>query len=93
MPAEDHIDGNAAAGTLGQIFSVDITTAALTCDECEHQGPVGELRLYADGPGQVLRCVSCGAVNLRVVERRGQVVLDLRGAMKLVFKISPPDLA
>lgn len=85
MRAEDYTDGNAAAGALGRIFAVEVTTAILTCDECGREGPIGELRLYGNGPGQVLRCSSCGAVNMRFVEMRDQLVLDLKGATKLVF--------
>ncbi|WP_242187091.1 DUF6510 family protein [Sphingomonas sp. CARO-RG-8B-R24-01] len=93
MPADEYIDGNAAAGALGRIFAVDVTAAMLTCDECERKGPVGELQLYGSGPGQVLRCASCGTVNLRIVEIRDQLVLDLRGCTKLIFTLPVADTA
>lgn len=87
MEIDECLDGNAAAGMLSQIFSLDVTSATLTCDDCEHEGPIGELRLYGKCPGQVLRCRSCGAVNLRALEIRGRLVLDLRGATRLVFAL------
>ena len=93
MPAEEYIDGNAAAGALGQIFAVEVTTAILTCDACGHEGPIGGLRLYGNGPGQVLRCTSCGAVNLRFVEVRDQLILDLKGATKMVFTLPTTNVA
>lgn len=93
MSTEEYIDGNAAAGTLAQIFSAEVTTARVTCAHCEREGLFGQLRLYGNGPGQVLRCAACGGVNMRFVERADQLVLDLKGAERLVFKLPGPNSA
>ena len=40
---------------------------------------MAELRAYLQAPGIVLRCASCGAVQLRHVRSPGGAWLDLRG--------------
>jgi hypothetical protein len=40
---------------------------------------VAELRAYLQAPGVVLRCTSCGAVQVRHVRSTGTLWLDLRG--------------
>ena len=64
------LDGNAAAGTLGDLFAFDVTMAVSTCATCRDARPVAELRAYLDAPGIVLRCASCGAAQLRLVRAR-----------------------
>ena len=61
------LDGNAAAGALGDMFAFDVTMAVSTCAICGDPRPVAELRAYMDAPGIVLRCASCGAAQLRLV--------------------------
>lgn len=87
MQTDECLDGNAAAGTLSRVFSLDTTSATLVCDSCQRSGPMGELILYDHGPGKVMRCKSCGVVNLRVLEARGRLVLDLRGSNRLIFEM------
>ena len=74
------LDGNAAGGLLGEIFAAEMTAAEGRCAACGAVGPVGELRVYARGPGLVARCPVCDSVVLRVVRAGGRVWLDLRGA-------------
>jgi hypothetical protein len=77
------LDGNAAAGALGDLFAFDVTMAVSTCAACGDPRPVAELRAYMDAPGVVLRCVSCNAVQLRLVRTGGRAWLDLRGMQVL----------
>jgi hypothetical protein len=77
------LDGNAAAGTLGELFAFDITTAVTTCATCHDTRPVAELHAYMDTPGIVLRCTSCNAVQLRLVHTADRAWLDLRGIQVL----------
>jgi hypothetical protein len=80
VPVEElRLDGNAAAGLLGEIFAVDITSAAATCDGCGKVSPVGALLLYAKDLGAVLRCPACGQLMIVVTSPRGEWCLDLRG--------------
>ena len=77
------LDGNAAAGLLGELFSVEATTALVTCAGCGATGAVGAVHVYAHGPGTVLRCPGCTAVLLRCARVRGRLVVDLRGVTTL----------
>ena len=80
------LDGNAAAGALGDMFAFDVTMAVSTCAICGDPRPVAELRAYMDAPGIVLRCASCGAAQLRLVRSRDRAWLDLRGIQVLEIR-------
>ena len=56
-----HIDGNGIAGTLGEIFTMDITSAERICQSCGTQAAIGAHRAY-QGAGIALRCPHCGDV-------------------------------
>ena len=73
------LDGNAAAGALTDVFAFEITTAVTTCATCQHTHPVATLGAYLQAPGVVLRCVSCNAVQIRLVRAPRRTWLDLRG--------------
>jgi hypothetical protein len=73
------LDGNAAAGRLGQLFAFDVTLATITCGGCARQGPLAELRLYGRDAALVLRCRYCDAVNVRLLESGAAINLDLSG--------------
>ncbi|MEA5455847.1 DUF6510 family protein [Sinomonas sp. JGH33] len=76
---DDYLDGNALAGPLSEVFSIDITAALGTCSGCGAEGAIAEARLYVSAPAKILRCPSCGAVLLRLDEREGRLILDLSG--------------
>ena len=67
----DALDGNAAAGALAEIFVAEMTVAVATCATCGDTRPIGELRAYLRAPGIVLRCATCDAAQVRLVQRRG----------------------
>lgn len=77
------LDGNAAAGALGELFAFDVTAAVATCAACRDPRPVAELRAYLDAPGLVLRCAACGATQVRLVRAGDRAWLDLRGIQAL----------
>ncbi len=81
------LDGNAAAGPLGQFLAFEVTTARTTCGACGHEGPLAELRLYSRGAGIVLRCPCCEAVNVRMLEARCFANLDLSGLARISIPI------
>ena len=83
------LDGNVAAGILGEIFTAEMTVAATSCAHCGAVRPLGELDAYTHSPGLILRCSSCDAVLLRVVRNRSRVWLDLRGMSVLQMEL--PD--
>lgn len=74
-----HLDGNAAAGALSELFAVDLTAAIGRCDGCGRTDVFAESRVYVNAPGTVARCSGCDAVLLRVVSTPDETYLDLRG--------------
>ena len=83
--SESVLDGNAAAGLLGQVFAAEITTAHIQCDACGSGGAVGSLRLYAAPMGAVLRCTHCAAILMRAVHTPHGRWLEMTGARCLRF--------
>jgi Family of unknown function (DUF6510) len=84
------LDGNAAAGVLGEIFAVEMTSAQCTCAHCGHVAPLGGLVLYGGQVGTVLRCPTCEQVQMRLVripERGGQFWIDMRGIS--ILRVTP----
>ena len=73
------LDGNAIAGTLAEMFAFNVTMAVSTCAHCRDTRTIAELRAYVRAPGMVLRCPSCGGVQLRLVQSTERAWLDLRG--------------
>jgi hypothetical protein len=83
------IDGNALAGPLQDVFSVDVTAAIGQCAGCGRTGPIAESRLFDHAPGLVARCPSCDQVVLRLVRAPGRAWLDMRGLTYL--QVAVPD--
>jgi len=83
----DALDGNAAAGALAELFVTEMTVAVTACATCGDTRPVGELRAYLRAPGIVLRCASCGAVQVRLVRAADRAWLDLRGVQVLQVEL------
>jgi hypothetical protein len=84
-----HVDGNALAGALADIFAVDLTVAVGTCATCGRRGELATLILYQQAPGFVARCPGCDEVVLRLVRAPDCIWLDLRGTVSL--RIPTPD--
>ena len=84
----DYLDGNAAAGELSNIFTMDVTAAKGQCAHCGAMKRFAEAHLYMQGPGLVARCCVCQHVLLRLVKVRERVFLDLRGMTCLILDTS-----
>ncbi|MGE5292428.1 MAG: DUF6510 family protein [Micromonosporaceae bacterium] len=89
---DQYLDGNALAGPLREIFTVDTTIADCRCVECGRVGPVASLRVYSRAPGLVARCPGCEGVMLRLVRSPDAAWLDLRGTASLRIPL-PPDIS
>lgn len=83
----EHLDGNALAGPLREIFAVDLTAAVGTCARCRARGPLGEAMVYTQAPGSVARCVHCGEVVLRIVRGPEKTWLDVRGLLNIEIRL------
>ena len=78
-----HLDGNAAAGPLAEIFGREMTTADAVCAGCGAEEPVGRLLGFGHGMGIILRCPACDTALIRLARIRGEYWLDIRGARVL----------
>lgn len=84
---DNHLDGNAAAGDLSNLFAVDVTAAEGQCAHCGVIGRFAQAHLYMAGPGLVARCANCDNVLLRLVNAQ-RVLLDLRGLAYLSVNVN-----
>ncbi|HEX9618012.1 MAG TPA: DUF6510 family protein [Anaerolineales bacterium] len=75
------LDGNAAAGILSEIFTMEMTSCPTQCASCGKQGELGTLLAFMQAPGVVLRCPACENVLIRIVETPDSFYLDARGAV------------
>ena len=88
--AQPYLDGNAAAGQIASLVSLDVTTVTGRCAGCGATGLLAEARMYGPAPGLVLRCPACEAVLLRIVEGAGRAWMDLRGLAYLQTPLADP---
>jgi len=86
-----HLDGNAAAGLLRELFTMDVTAADAICAGCGSTGAVGALLEYGHAMGVVLRCPHCAAAVLRVSYTSHGYWLDLTGASVLRLPTTTSD--
>ena len=84
----NYLDGNAAAGELSRIFTMDITSAEGQCANCGARRRFAEAHVYMEGPGVVARCPVCEHVVLRCANTRQRVFLDVRGMTYLCLDTS-----
>lgn len=83
--SQNWIDGNAMAGPLRDLFTVELTAAVGTCASCEARAALAEAVVFDRAPGLVARCAGCGAVLVRLVTGENRVWLDARGLGCLEF--------
>jgi hypothetical protein len=81
------LDGNAAAGVLSSVFTVELTAAVARCAGCGRKGALAEAAFFVDAPGAVLRCRACDGVLVRVVVAPDRTWLDLHGVA--VLELTP----
>jgi hypothetical protein len=81
---ELRLDGNAAAGILGEVFSFEVTTAEYACGGCGRTGRLGGAMVYeVRDLGTIVRCPSCDNALIRLSYNRGRYFVDLRGTRYL----------
>jgi predicted RNA-binding Zn-ribbon protein involved in translation (DUF1610 family) len=81
------LDGNAAAGLLGELFALDVTVAEITCGSCGVVAEVGETRVYGGVMGAIFRCPNCDSVVMRLVHAPVGIWLDMRGSHCLFTRV------
>lgn len=82
-PLEWRLDGNAAAGLLMEIFGREMTSDLTICATCRAEHPIGRLLVYGRGMGMIIRCASCGGVQMKIAEMRGVYSFEMRGVHRL----------
>jgi hypothetical protein len=84
---ELRLDGNAAAGTLGEVFSFEVTMAEYAYGGCGRTGRLGGAIVYEVRElGIVVRCPSCDNALIRLAHNRGRSLVDLRGMRYLTIR-------
>ena len=84
---ELRLDGNAAAGTLEEVFSFEVTTARYACESCGRADQLGAAMVYeVRDLGTIVRCPSCHNALIRLAHNRGRHWIDLRGIKYLQFE-------
>lgn len=92
MNMPSHLDGNALAGPLADLFAVDPTTAWRLCPGCATPAMLGQLHVYGPEPGMTGRCPGCGDIALRLVPQPGHLWLQL-GTGAGAFRFAMPPAA
>jgi uncharacterized Zn finger protein len=68
MGDDTHLDGNALAGVLYELFGREMTSEAARCGNCGAINPLGAVLVYRQAPGDVIRCPNCGIVLVVIVQ-------------------------
>jgi Family of unknown function (DUF6510) len=76
------LDGNAVAGLLQEVFSIEMTSTIGTCGSCGSADPVGATRVFR-GAGVVLRCPTCDNPLVKIVRGDTRVWIGLPGVRAL----------
>jgi glycerate kinase len=83
MTEDMHLDGNAAAGELAELFTAEMTSAVVTCAGCGATGALGTALLYGQRPGLVLRCPKCLSMLACITHVHERVLVDMGGVRML----------
>jgi len=83
---EQHLDGNAAGGVLGQIFAFEMTTVEVICANCEAVEPIGAATVYATAMGTIIRCRGCGEALMRIAQGPQRYWIDFSGTRLLQLR-------
>jgi uncharacterized Zn finger protein len=78
-----HLDGNALAGPLSEVFRDDMTTALGRCASCGDVSVLAEALVYDAAPGWAVRCHACGDVLMTFVRTLDRLRIDMRGLTAL----------
>ncbi len=74
-----HVDGNALAGPLSELFEFDATLASARCASCDDVAVLAQAMVYEKPHSFIVRCSACGEVLMIVLQRQDATELDLSG--------------
>ncbi|NEM89756.1 DUF6510 family protein [Galbitalea soli] len=78
-----HVDGNALAGPLSELFSADMTCASCRCASCGDVADLAEAMVYQKPNTYIVRCHRCGAMLLTIIQGSHRTRLELSGVAAL----------
>jgi hypothetical protein len=84
------LDGNAAAGELGEVFAREMTMALATCTGCGSTHALGALLEYGHAMGVILRCPGCDGAMIRLARSPGWLRMDATGITFLMIPDAVP---
>jgi Family of unknown function (DUF6510) len=76
------LDGNVIGGVMLELFGSDMTAAGSVCGSCGAHEEMARLDVYL-AAGIVVRCHSCEAVMIRIVQGDSRTWIDLSGTASL----------
>ena len=80
-----HLDGNAIAGPLSEIFGADMTMASGRCGGCGDVSPLAMAIVYLKPNAYIVRCHVCDTMLIMVVESRASIAIEIEGLDSLVI--------
>ena len=75
----EHLDGNALAGPLSDLFTFDPTTASARCGGCGEVAVLARAMVYGEPDTYVVRCANCDDVLMTIVQAPDRFCIELRG--------------
>ncbi|MFD6136495.1 DUF6510 family protein [Isoptericola sp. NPDC060257] len=79
-PGGPVLDGSALAGALSEVYAFETTRAVVRCGSCGHTDVLARTTVHLSAMGGVVRCATCAAVLLVVVEHPDGVRVSSSGA-------------
>ena len=74
-----HVDGNAIAGPLSELFDFDATMASVRCTSCGDVSVLARAMVYLKPHAYIVRCSACDAVLMVLLEKANAREIDLSG--------------
>lgn len=79
-----HVDGNAVAGLLSEVYAFDVTVTTVRCAHCGYTDLLACTTVYLSEMGAVIRCMTCGGVLLVIVDRPAGRLVSATGAILML---------
>lgn len=89
MTDDRHLDGNALAGVLYELFGREMTDQLGCCGHCGAINALGAVHVYLDAPGNVIRCPNCATVLIVIVRHPDGVRVNFESIRWLETQASP----
>jgi len=80
-----YVDGNAIIGALSLATGTDVSLADIVCGACGHRHRVAQAHVYLRCPGMVIRCPSCTATEIVLVEIDHHIQLTVSNVATIDF--------